>query len=132
MRPRGWLLLLCGYLMVWQPLTIAAAVSTTLDSLAMRWPGGVAELVVHAAVASLALAAGWAFWIANPTAPQLAEMALPLGALVSVQSLYWTWLPDNTMPGDRLPLAALAVAHATGWMVYLRRSRRVRALFPAV
>lgn len=132
MRPRGWLLLLCAYLAVWQPLTLAAAVSTTLDSLAMRWPEGVIELVAHAAVVSLAVAAGWAFWINNPSAPLLAQIALALCAVVSVQSLYWSWLPDDTMPGDRLPLALLAIAHAAGWIGYLRRSRRVRALVAAV
>jgi hypothetical protein len=131
MRARGWLLLLCGYLMVWQPLKLAVEVTSTLDSLGMRGPAGMAELTAHAAVAAFAVAAGWGLWIGNPNAPVLAGFALAACATVSVQSVYWTWLPDNTMPGDRLPLAALAIAHAAGWMIYLRRSRRVRALFLA-
>ena len=129
MRSRGWLLLLCGYLMVWKPLGLAAEVTATLDSLGMRGPAAIAELTMHSAVAAFAVAAGWSLWIGNPNAPLLAELALAGAAAVSVQSLYWTWLPDNTMPGDRLPLAALAIAHAAGWITYLRRSRRVRALF---
>ena len=42
MRPRGWLLLLCGYLGVWRPMTLASEVSATLGSLGMRGPAGVA------------------------------------------------------------------------------------------
>ena len=37
----GWLLLLCGYLGVWRPMTLAAEVSATLGSLGMRGPAGV-------------------------------------------------------------------------------------------
>jgi hypothetical protein len=129
MKPGGWLLLLCGYLAVWQPLTLAAEVGTTLGSFAMRGPAGAVELFAHAVVTAIAFAAGWGLWIGNPGAPALAEIALAACAAATVQSLYWTWLPDNTMPGDRLPLAVVAAAHSAGWIVYLRRSRRVRALF---
>jgi hypothetical protein len=125
----GWLLLLCAYLGVWRPMTMASEVSATLGSLGMRGPAGVSELSVHAAVTAFAVAAGWGLWIGNPKAPVFAEMALVACALASVQSLYWTRLPSDTMPGDRLPLAIVAIAHAAGWMSYLRKSRRVRALF---
>ena len=128
MRPTSWLLLLCGYLAVWQPLTLAAEVTATLGSLAMRGPVGVAELVAHALVAAVAFAAGWGLWSGNPNGPALAEIALTAGAAATVQSLYWTWLPRNTMPGDRLPLSVVAIAHAVAWIVYLRRSRQVGSL----
>jgi hypothetical protein len=129
MRPGGWLLLLCGYLGLWQSLTLAAEVSATLGTLGMRGPAGVAELSAHAAVSAFAVAAGWGLWVGNPKAPVFAEIVLVACALVSVQSLYWTRLPVNTMPGDRLPLAIVAIAHAAGWITYLRKSRRVRSLF---
>jgi hypothetical protein len=127
MRLGGWLLLLCGYLAVWQPLTFATEVTATLGSLAMRGPAGVAELSAHAVVAAFAFATGWGLWIGNPNALPLAQIALAACSAATVQSIYWTWLPHNIMPGDRLPLALLSVAHAAGWIVYLRRSRRVRS-----
>lgn len=129
MMPRGWLLLLCGYLGVWQPLKLASEVSATLGTLGMRGPAGVAELAAHAFITAFAVAVARGLWIGHPRAPAFAEIALVVCALASVQSLYWTRLPDNTMPGDRLPLALVAVAHAAGWMIYLRRSRRVQSLF---
>jgi hypothetical protein len=124
-RRSGWLLILCLYLGAWQPLNFAAELSASLGSLAMRGPAGVAELSAHAVVAALAVAAAWGLWVGNPAAPALAPFAVAASAAASVQSLYWTWLPHNIMPGDRLPLAVLAVAHAACWTIYLRRSKSV-------
>jgi hypothetical protein len=128
---RGWLLILCAYLAVWQPMSFASEVTATLPTLGMRGTAGVLELVAHGAVAAIAVAAGWGLWVGNPGAPGMAEIAILLCAAASVQSLYWTRLPHDVMPGDRLPLAVLAMAHATGWMMYLRKSRRVRSLLPS-
>jgi|SRR6476619_1767910 hypothetical protein len=130
MMSRGWLLILCAYLALWQPLAFAAEVATSIDTLGMRGLAGLLELVAHGAVTALAVAAGWGLWMENPGARALAEIAIPAVAATVVQSLYWTRLPHDVMPGDRLPLAILAMAHATGWMMYLRKSRRVRSLLP--
>jgi hypothetical protein len=127
-KPTGWLLLLCVYLALWPPLNFAAEASASVGSLAMRGASGAAELTAHAAVAALSVAAGWALWIGNPSAPAVAAIAVAACAAVSVQSLYWTWLPHSTTPGDRLPLALAALAHAAAWIAYLRRSRQVREL----
>ena len=127
--PRGWLLVLCVDLFTWEPMKLARDVSVTLGSLAMRGPAAVVELGVHAAVSALAVAAAWALWIGNPRAPAFAAVAVIASAAATVQSLYWSVIPGNTMPGDRLPLALTAIAHAAGWIAYLRKSRRVRALY---
>jgi hypothetical protein len=129
MIPRGWLLLLCAFLCTWEPLRVAREVTASFGTLSMRGPAAVVELIAHAAVASLAVAAGWALWIANPRAPVFAAVAVAGSAVVAVQSLFWSRLPGDIIPGQRLPLALGAVAHAAGWIAYLRRSRRVRALY---
>jgi hypothetical protein len=126
---RGWLLLLCVDLAAWEPVSLAREVGLTLGSMAMRGTAAVVELTIHAAVAAVAVAASWALWSGNPGAPGFAAAGVVACAAATVQSLYWSVLPGNTMPGDRLPLAALAIAHAAGWIVYLRKSRRVRALY---
>jgi hypothetical protein len=129
---RPWLLsLLCAYLAVWRPLSFAAEVTATLGTLGMRGPAGATELIAHAVVVAFAVAAGWGLWVGNPGAPAMAEIAVGLCAAASIQSLYWTRLPHDVVPGDRLPLAILAIAHATGWMIYLRKTRHVRSLLPS-
>jgi hypothetical protein len=125
---RVWLLLLCGVLMLWQPLNFAAEASASITTLGMRGVFGAVELVVHGAVAALSVAAGWALWQSNPGGPKLARVAVIAIAVVGVQSLYKTALPSNVFPADRLPLAILTVAHSAAWLVYLWRSARIHAL----
>jgi hypothetical protein len=126
--PRGWLLLLCVALLVWRPLDFAVELLQTLRSLSMRGVLGAIELLAHAAVATLAIVAVRALSVGVPAAPRLAGAALIASAAATVQSLYWSALPHQTIPGDELPIAVLAVVHAIGWLVYLARSRRVRAM----
>jgi hypothetical protein len=126
--PRGWLALLWLFLIGWEPMKLARELTTSLDSLGMRGPAAVIELLAHAAVAALAMAAGWALSNGTPHGPRLARLAVPLSAVSAVQSLYWSTLPSQTMPGDKGPLAALAIANALLWTAYLWMSRRVRAI----
>ena len=126
--PRGWLLLLCAVLLGWQPLTFALEAASALETLGMRGVPGLLELAAHGLVAALSFAAGWALWQSSPAGPLLATIAVAAGAITGVQSLYWSVLPSNVFPSDRLPLAALTVAHACGWLMYLRRSKRIRTI----
>jgi hypothetical protein len=126
---RGWVLVLCAFLLVWEPLTFGGELAQSLGTLGMRGPLAVVELFAHAAVAAIAVAAAWGLWIGNPQAPAVAAIALAAWAAIAVQSLYWTRLPGNAAPGEKLPLAIAAVAHAAGWIAYLRRSRHVRAVY---
>ena len=48
MMSRVWLLILCAYLALWQPLAFAAEVATSIDTLGMRGLAGLLELVAHA------------------------------------------------------------------------------------
>lgn len=126
MRSR-WALVLAGFLMLWEPMRVAAEFQSSVGTLAMRGWVGSAELVVHAAVAAFCVASGWALWNGNPAGPSVAAVAVAVSAATTVQSLYWSSLPHQTVPGEQLPFAILAVAHAAAWMVFLKRSRRVRA-----
>jgi Protein of unknown function (DUF2569) len=127
--PRGWLLLLCAFLFVWEPLRFAGDLTGSLGTIGMRGAPVVIELVAHGAIAAISVAAAWGLWIRNPRSPTLASMAMAASAAATIQSLNWSRLPANALPGERLPLSILAVAHAAGWIAYLRRSRRVRAAY---
>ncbi len=121
--PRGWLLLLCATLLVWRPLDFAIEFPSTLSSLGLRGVPGAIELLFHGAVAALAVAAVRALSNAMPSGLLLARAALVGSAVATVQSFYWSVLPHQTMPGDKLPLATLGVVVAGAWIVYLRRHR---------
>jgi hypothetical protein len=119
--PRGSLLLLCATLLLWRPLDFAFELPSTLLSLGHRGVLAIFELLFHGAVAALAVAAARALWERMPPAPLLTRSALVLSAVASWQSLYWSVLPHQTFPGDRLPLAVLAALVSGGWLIYLRR-----------
>lgn len=119
--------LLCLVLAVWRPLNFAADAMMTLPSLGMRGPLALAELIAHGGVAVLGVMAAMALWNQRPHGASLARTAVVLSAAVSVQSLYWSILPSQTKPGDELPLAILAVAHAAVWLLFLSRPGRVRS-----
>jgi hypothetical protein len=87
----------------------------------MRGTPAVVELAAHAFVAALGVAAGWSVWVANPAAGAIAGTAVIAWAIAAIQSLYWTALPHDTMPGDKPRLVALIVAVAVGSLVYLRK-----------
>ena len=118
---RVWQLLLCATLLFWRPLDFAIEFLSTLPSLGQRGVAGVVEVLVHGAVAALAMAAVRALSNALPSGLLLARAALIASAAVTIQSFYWSVLPHQTMPGDKLPLSILGVLVAGGWLVYLRR-----------
>jgi hypothetical protein len=127
--PRGWILLLCVFLFCREPLRLAGELTGSIGTMGMRGVPGAIELTAHAMVAAIAVAAGWGLWIGNPQSPVIAAIAVAASAAVSIQSLWWSSLPGDVVPGERLPLSLMALAHAAGWIVFLRRSRRVRAVY---
>jgi hypothetical protein len=126
---RGWLLLLVAFLLVWMPLTFSGELNATLPSIAMRGSAAVLELLVHAATTALAVAAGLALVRRDPHGPMFAVIALAGSCAAVVQSMFWSVLPRQTMPGDRTIVALASIVHAAVWIAYLRRSRRVRAIY---
>jgi hypothetical protein len=133
-RPRwrdaghGWVGVLCLVLVAWRPLSFAFQLPATLPSLGMRGAAGVVELLFQGSVAAVSVAAARALWGGLPVGPPLAATALVASATAAIQSLYWSVLPHQTVPGDELPLAIGVAAHAAGWLIYLARSRRIDAM----
>ena len=123
--PRGWLWLLCATLLLWRPLDFAIELPSTLPSLAQRGAPGLFELLAHGLVAALAVAAVMALSSATPAALLLSRAALVASAAASAQSHYWSVLPHQTMPGDKLPLAIVSVVVAVAWLIYLRRGPEI-------
>jgi hypothetical protein len=115
--------LLSAVLLVWRPLDFAIELPSTLPSMEQRGVLGVIELLAHGLVAALAVAAARAIWSGLAPAVLLARLALVASAAATIQSQYWSVLPHQTMPDDKLLLAIVAVSMAVGWLIYLRRFR---------
>ncbi len=126
--PRGWLLVLCAVLLLWRPFDFVFELLQSLSSLGMRGAPGALELLFHGLVAAISVAAVRALSSRLPVAPALAAVALIGSAAATVQTLYWTALPQQTIPGTEALLSTIAVVHAAIWLIYLKRSRQVRAM----
>jgi hypothetical protein len=126
--PRGWLFVLCAVLLLWRPFDFVFELLQSLPSLGMRGAPGAIELLFHGLVAAISVAAVRALSSRLPGAPALAAVALIGSAAATVQTLYWSALPHQTIPGTEALLSTIAVVHAAIWLIYLKRSRQVRAM----
>ncbi len=128
-RVRGWLLVLCVWLLAWQPLTLGLVAAGLLDAIAVDGLPLVAMLFGRLLVAAVGIAAGLALLGRRPGAVTIAKISLVLSALSDVFVYATPYFPSNRMPGDA-PLYLLAsVLYHGAWLIYLVRSRRVRETF---
>jgi len=127
----GWLLVLCLLLLVWQPLSLGLVASSALDSLAVGgWPP-LLVLLARLLVAGFGIGAGLALLGRRPGAVALARASLALSAATDVFVYTTRFFPSDRPPGAAPVYIAVSLAYSIGWMIYLARSRRVRATFPA-
>jgi hypothetical protein len=141
---RGWLLVLCLYLTVIVPLLAvlglvgawqAAARSPTLQNALIY------ESILELALAGFALYAGVMLYQQRPNAVAIAKIyfitMLTLGMLslgIVLVGAVWQ-LSDQALSsqlrGPAVFAAVRQIVFAVAWLLYLERSRRVRATFPA-
>ena len=115
-------------LLLWQPASFAHVASVAIPSLGYRgWLAGV-ELVAAGAIAAVSVAAWWSLVTRQPHGVPLARLALILSAARSIQSLYWTLLPSDVVPGTEAIYTPRPSASPLRGYLYLGRSRGVRAL----
>jgi hypothetical protein len=126
---RGWLLLLCVLLTIWQPASFALVAATQLGTATAADGQRVLFLAARLLVTALGMAAGIALLRGQPTGVPLARAALALAALEAVVRLSSRQGLNVAPPGMRLPAAALVVAYNAVWLVYLSRSRRVKQTY---
>jgi hypothetical protein len=123
---RGWLLVLCLLLLVWQPISFALVASSTLNRLAFRgWPFAIL-LLLRVVVTAFGIAAGLALVRRHPAAVTIAKASLVASAATDVFVYTTPYFPNNRMPGDTTIVIAVSLAYHAIWLTYLFRSRRVR------
>jgi hypothetical protein len=129
MRIRGWLLLFCGLLLLWQPLSLATTMSGLVDELSARGAGLGIILLARLLGAGLGIAAGLALFQLKPGAVSIAKASLIYSAVVDLVDYATPYSPKNLPPGDATVILAVSLLYYTAWFAYLIRSKRVRATY---
>lgn len=126
---RGWLLVLCRLLVVFHPLSLAVTASSALSALAVRGTAVALILILRLIVVGFGMAAGRALQTLQPGAVTLAKAALLASAATDVFVYTTPYFPSNRPPGDTSLYIAATLAYHGAWLLYLTRSKRVRATY---
>lgn len=126
---RGWLLLLCVLLLVWQPVNLSLTTAGRLEDVSRRGPGFAVVLVARFFAAALGIAAGLSLLQRKPGAVTIARASLVFSAAVDVFVYATPWYPNNRPPGDATWILIVSLAYYALWLAYLARSKRVGATF---
>jgi hypothetical protein len=125
----GWLLLLCRLLVVFHPLSLAVTASGALNAVAVRGTAVVLILILRLVVVGFGMAAGRALQTLQPGAVTLARLALAASAATDLFVYTTPYFPSNRLPGDTVYYVAASLAYHGAWLLYLARSKRVRATY---
>jgi hypothetical protein len=125
----GWLAVLCGLLLVWQPVQLAVSASNVLDSLPIRGGTLVWVLALRLVVAALGIAAGLALAGRRPAAVALAKVSLVASAATDAFVYSTPYFPSRFFPGDAPLFVGASLLYHGGWFAYLMLSKRVRNTF---
>ena len=128
-RVRGWLLVLCVLLLVWQPISLSLTMAGRLDSLLLRGPGFAVVLATRFLAAALGIAAGLSLMARRPGAVSLARASLVFSAAIDVLVYATPWYPNNRPPGDAPLILIGSLMYYALWLAYLSRSKRVVSTF---
>jgi hypothetical protein len=129
MPVRGWLLVLCILLTIWNPASLAVVAASHVGNPSATTTPAIMLLGIRVIVTNIGVAAGLALWHKRAGAVKLAKASLMLSAVEIVgRSSTWAGLSEAP-PGTRLPLALALIFYNAGWYMYLGSSRRVRATY---
>lgn len=112
---------IAALLILWEPLRFASEALAVLPTISFRGAIAMLELLAHGVVAALAAAAGFALFNGAPDGRRLAAFAVIAVALRTIQSLYFSVLPDNTSPGTEPLYVGAATIVAVAAVLILRR-----------
>jgi hypothetical protein len=122
----GWLLMLCLFLAIWQPLNLALIAAGVLAALPARgWPLALL-LVARVMVTAFGVAAAIAIYHRHSGAAIFAAFALALSTAADLFVYTTPYFPSNRLPGDTPWYIACSMATHGAWLAYLLRSDRVK------
>jgi hypothetical protein len=95
--------------LLFEPLHFAFEVLRVASTIPYRGLTAVTELVLHATVAALCAGAAVAFSNDVRGSARLMTIAVVVSVARTIQSVYWSSLPDDTRPGDEIYVAVVAI-----------------------
>ena len=125
----GWLLVLCVWLLAWQPISLGLVASSALRSLPLRGLPLAMILLLRVLVASVGVAAGIGLLTHRPSAVPMARLSLVLSAAGDTVASVSGAFPSNRAPGDTALYVVVTLIFYGLWVVYLTRSKRVRKTY---
>jgi hypothetical protein len=126
---RGWLLVLCGLLLIWQPISTGLVTSSVLDSVAIRGLPAALILILRILVTGFGIGAGLALIGRRPGAVGMAMVSLIASAATDMIVYLTPYFPSHRAPGETPLYVLVSLAYATVWIIYLIRSKRVQRTF---
>jgi hypothetical protein len=114
-------LLLCAYLLVWEPLNLASEALRVFPTLFARGILAIVELAFHAIVAMFTAAASIALSRRSPHAVILGTLGVAASSARIVQVQRFSLLPHDTSPDLRWIVELAAVAQILFWSAFLNR-----------
>lgn len=122
----GWLLILCAWFLVWQPLSAGLVASSFVDRVSIRGVTLALGLTTRVVVTGVGIAAGLAFVARQERAVWIARTSLVLSGATDVVGYTTSIFPNNRPPGDSGWLLVGSLSFYAAWLVYLSRSKRLR------
>lgn len=112
-----------------EPLGFALVASGAFNAIRVRGTPVVLMLLARLTTTALGVAAGRALLDRQASAPALARAALVSSAAVQLVAYLSPWFPSNRLPGETPMYVTWTLVYYGGWLVYLRRSKRIAALY---
>ena len=121
--------MLCGLLLIWQPISTGLVTSSALDSVAIRGLPAALILILRIIVTGFGVGAGLALIGRRPGAVGMAMVSLIASAATDMIVYLTPYFPSHRAPGETPLYVLVSLAYGTVWMIYLIRSKRVQRTF---
>ncbi len=121
--------MLCGLLLIWQPISTGLVTSSVLDSVAIRGLPAALILILRILVTGFGVGAGLALIGRRPGAVGMAMVSLIASAATDMIVYLTPYFPSHRAPGETPLYVLVSLTYCAVWMIYLIRSKRVHATF---
>jgi hypothetical protein len=120
---------LCGLLLIWQPISTGLVTTSVLDSVAIRGLPAALIMVLRILVTGFGVGAGLALIGRRPGAVGMAIVSLIASAATDMIVYLTPYFPSHRAPGETPVYVLVSLAYGTAWTIYLVRSKRVHRTF---